>query len=158
MKKLLVLTLFMTFLGFMGAFAQAKKMPQFSFDDLKGGTFASTSLKAGLPTIVFFFDPFCDHCEQQAKWIAADAAKFKNVNLVWVSTEDVNAISKFKSTHFAKAGLDKLHFLKDSKYRFDGYFGYSEALSMYVFNKAGVQVKALKKETPAAELLKAAGL
>lgn len=148
--------LFVLFAFVIGIQAQAqKKMPAFSFLDMSGSTFTNANLPAGSPTIVFFFDPSCEHCAQQAEWIKESQAAFKNTNLVWVSTEEVEPMKKFKKDHFDGTTLTKVYFLKDSKYRFDSYFGYTEAPGIYVYNKDNVLMKEFKKEVQAIELLKA---
>lgn len=154
MKKLALL---FTFLGlFFSLTLQAqKKLPAFSFDDLAGKAFTNTSLKAGFPTIVFFYDPYCEHCNLQAEWIKESQAAFKNVQLLWVTTEqDMTPIQEFKKKHFEGTSLDKVYFLKDTKFRFDSYFGYTEAPGIFVYNKEGVFLKDFRKETMAYDLLK----
>lgn len=158
MKKIsLLFTFFALFLAF-NLQAQTRRLPAFAFDDLSGKAFTNANLKASLSTIVFFYDPFCEHCAQQAEWIKESQAAFKNVQLVWVTAEtDVAAIQKFKETHFGGTTLDKVYFLKDTKYKFDSYFGYTEAPGIYVYNKDGVLLKDYRKETVAYELLKTLG-
>ena len=154
MKNFILLSIFLAFFGLYNASAQ-KKLPQFTFEDLQGKTFGSSNITEGIPTIVIFFDPYCDHCAQEAKWIRQMENSFKNINLVWVSTEAAAAIAKFKEDHFDGSILTKIYFLRDSKFRFDGYFGYSVAPTVHVYNKAGNYVKSFDKETLPADLLQA---
>jgi len=157
MKNFILFYAFFALLGIFSASAQSKqKLPNFTFDDLNGKPFSYERLQKGIPTVVVFFDPYCDHCAKEADWIRQMENSFKNINLVWVSTEEVAAITKFKNEHFEGSILKKIYFLKDSKYRFDSYFGYSVAPTVYVYNKAGNFVKSFDKETVALDLLKAA--
>lgn len=161
MKKffLLILCLGVMSLYTQYAHAQGRKLPVFSFEDLAAKPFTPANLKAGIPTIVFFYDPYCDHCAQQAEWMKGAQAKIKNVNLVWVTTErDIKAIQDFQKLHFGGTTLDKVYFLIDKKFKFDSYFGYTEAPGIYVYNKEGFLAKSFTKETPAAEVLKPIGL
>ena len=137
--------------------AFAQQLPAFSFKDLKEQKFTREQVKTGIPTIVIFFDPYCDHCAQQADWIAGSADAFKQINLVWVTTEMKDATEEFVATHFSGAKLPYQHFLLDTEFMFDGYFGYSEVPSIYLYNAAGKRVKSLDKETPADALLKYLG-
>ncbi len=134
--------------------AFAQKPLQFSFKDLQGKTFTHQQLVPGQPTMVMFFDPYCDHCEQQAKYLRDAKDKFLKVNLVWVTTEDAAAAKSFRDKNLPLSIFPKVHVLTDPEFVFDGYFGYSEVPSIYLFNKEGKRVKDFHHETPAAELLK----
>lgn len=131
-----------------------KELPPFSFLDLNGQPFGIEKLEANVPVIVVFFDPYCDHCAQQAKWIGEAKEQFKNIQLIWVSTEAPDAVKEFAKKHFAATEWKKVHFLIDKQYRFDGYFGYSEVPSIYIYNAARQRVKSFNKETPADILLR----
>ena len=146
------------FLGLCIAFAglslhAQQKLPKFSFTDLEGNTFTYAQLRTDIPTLVFFFDPYCDHCQQQAAWIREAKAQLGNVQQVWVTTEEPVATQNFWDTHLG-TDWDNVHVLIDKQFLFDGYFGYSEIPSIYVYNKQGMQVKSFNKETPAAVLLR----
>lgn len=156
MKNFILLYAFIAFCGVFSASAQTKdKLPQFVFDDLQGKPFGYANIAKGIPTVVFFFDPYCEHCAKEAKWIRDMEDSFTNINLVWVTTEEVAGINKFKSEHFNGTVLTKLYFLKDSKYRFDGFFPYSVAPTVHVYNKNGKYIKSFDKETLPIEILKA---
>jgi len=49
---------------------------------------------------------------------------------------------------------EKVYILQDKQFLFDGYFGYSEIPSIYVYNQQWQRVKAFNKETPADVLLR----
>ncbi len=158
MKKIILFTFFLaTFALFNLAQAQ-KALPKFSFFDLEGKTFTSANLKTGVPTIVFFYDPYCEHCNLQADWINNSYIRVKGMNLVWVSTEEAGPIQEFKKNHFSTNTWDKLYFLRDSGFKFDNYFGYTEAPGIYLYDKNGVLVKDFRKETPTSDLLRPLGL
>lgn len=125
----------------------------FAFKTLDGKPFTKANLKKDKSTLVMFFDPYCDHCELQSKWFAADAAKLKGVQFLLVTTEPtVQASLDFKKKCFGTAAID-VTILLDDKFRFDAYFGYSETPSMYLFNKKGDHTKSYKHETKPAEML-----
>ncbi len=139
-------------IGFSSATAQ-QMLPKFSFTDLSGQAFHYTQLQADMPTLVFFFDPYCDHCQQQATWIKEAKNQLSHIQQIWVSTEEPIAVEDFKNTYLG-SDWNNVHFLVDKKFLFDGYFGYSEIPSIYVYNKDGQRVKAFNKETPAEVLLR----
>ncbi|MBX7242256.1 MAG: redoxin domain-containing protein [Bacteroidia bacterium] len=156
MKQIIYFLSLVVFTGFISLSAQAqKKMPAFTFEDLNARPFTNTNIKQGLSTIVFFYDPYCEHCAQQADWIRESEAAFKNINLVWVSTEDLQPIQEFKAAHFGGTTLDKLYFVRDTKWKFDTYFGYTVAPGVYLYNKDNILLKSYSKETPAIDFLKA---
>lgn len=131
----------------------SQKLPNFAFTDLKDQPFTQQQLKADLPTIVIYFDPYCDHCTQQATWIMEAADKFKQINLLWVTTETQEATEEFVATYFADVSMPNNHVALDTEFMFDGYFGYSEVPSIYLYSAAGKRLKALDEETSAATLL-----
>ena len=62
--------------------AQNKSLPEFSFLNNKNQKITPASLPIGQPVVVFYFDPFCDHCKEQAKIVGQDAAKFGKTTFV----------------------------------------------------------------------------
>lgn len=158
MKKFVLFTFILAFFALFNAAQAQKTLPKFSFFDLAGNTFTYANLKTGVPTIVFFYDPYCEHCNLQAEWISNSYIRVKGMNLVWVSTEEVGPIKEFQKNHFSKNTWDKLFFLRDSGFKFDNYFGYTEAPGIYVYDKNGVLVKDFRKETPTSTLLLPLGL
>ena len=133
-------------------FAQ-QQLPEFSFLSLEGEKFSSENLKNNLPVITLYFDPYCDHCEQQAKWIRAAENHFQNVQLLWVSMEQPEAVTEFKNKYFKGSTLKHLHFVLDTEYQFDKYFGYSEIPSVYIYNQKWLRVAEFHQETEAEKLL-----
>jgi peroxiredoxin len=150
LNRALIFGLFL--LSASGLFAQ-KTIPTFSFQTLEGQRFSKENLEKGLPLIVFFFDPYCDHCQLQADWIVEAADDFREVQMMWVTTEMAEPTQAFKEERFGTTDLPFLHVLLDTEFMFDGYFGYSEVPSMYVYDRNGKLTKSFSKETPAGILL-----
>jgi peroxiredoxin len=153
MKKLTLTTLLLI-VGFY-AFAQQKTppttLPNFVFYRATGGqAYTKASLAAGKPTIVVYFDPFCEHCQQEAAWMKAEAAKFANINVLWVSTEEAASIERFSKERLVGPSFT---FLKDKDYKFDEYFGYSEVPSILVYGSNGAYIAKYTREVPIAILL-----
>ena len=138
-----------------GVLLQAQNnFPAFQFADLEGKAFSNAQLSQDMATIAFFFDPYCDHCAQQAAWISEAPEKFKDIQMIWVSTESPESIKEFATKYFDLEAWKHVHFLVDTNFAFDAYFGYSEVPSIYLFNKKGQRVKAFNRETPADILLR----
>lgn len=150
--KSFIFLVVMSMMGMAGAVAQ-QMLPKFSFTDLSGKPFHYTQLQAEMPTLVFFFDPYCDHCQQQATWIKEAKSQMGNIQQVWVTTEEPIAAEDFMNTYLG-SDWNNVHVLIDKKFLFDGYFGYSEIPSIYVYNKDGQRVKTFNKETPTDVLLR----
>lgn len=132
--------------------ATAQRLPDFSFSAIGNKKITPASLPANKPVIVFFFDPYCDHCEKQAEWIKKDLKKLDGITLLWVSTEALEEINSFAKKYFPSSS--NTIFCGDGEFMFDQWFGYSEVPSIYVYDKNRNRVKAFDKETPVEELLK----
>lgn len=135
------------------------EIPSFSFTTLDGNTFTQAQLDTDKPVFVMMFDPYCEHCEAQAKYIAAEAEKFreKEVQFIWVTLEpDPEAIARFRDTHFEDTGLiPQMTFLMDSNVMFEEYFGYTmDPVNIYCFSPETGKQKYFGEEQEAAALLK----
>lgn len=146
--------IFLAFLSFAGNLVVAQDLPKFSFYDAAKKVFTQANLKPGQPLVVVYFDPDCDHCNKQAQLIQAEVSKFANAQMVWVAfPASIEAITAFGKKYFPAQFGKSFFFLRDNDYTFDRSFGYSEAPSIYVYNKSRKLVKSYsKKEVPAAEL------
>ncbi len=149
----LIVASFFLYISLFNVIQAQEKLPEFQFTDLQGNIFSYAQLQADLPTIVFFFDPYCDHCQQQATWIKEAKNKFAEIQQVWVTTESAEPAKEFQEKYLGD-GWNHAYILLDKQFLFDGYFGYSEIPSIYVYNKDGQRVKAFNKETPAEVLLR----
>ncbi len=131
----------------------AQKLPNFEFFKPNGEVFTNQNLQKGKATIVFFFDPDCDHCQKQADWISASPESFKNAQLLWVSTAEANAINIFHKSKFPRFPYP-IYFVKDKNYKFDSWFGYSVAPTILIYSSTGQLQKSFKNEVPVSELVK----
>lgn len=131
----------------------AQTFPKFLLYTLDGKPYTDKDLP---PTsrgrIVFFFDPYCDHCQKQATFLRQDAAKLQGIQLIWVSTETEEALKKFQKEYLSD--LPGVVLLRDKDFRFDSFFGYSVAPTIYVYDRAG-KLKAIhREEVPTPTLLR----
>jgi len=156
MKNILFIILAGLFSGILGNVdAQTQSLPSFTFYDYGNKAFATSNLKTGVPVIVIYFDPDCDHCNKQAAMIKENIGKFANIQVMWVAfPASQEAIAAFGRKYYAAQYGKNFFFLRDNDYTFDKSFGYSEAPSLYVYNKSGKLVKSYKKnEVSVDELL-----
>lgn len=134
-------------------FAFSQSLPDFDFQDAGGNKVDKSSLIEGQPVIVFYFDPFCDHCQWQANALNEHTEEFKDINLLWVSWAEHEDNEAFYEEYLSR--LDNSIACKDHNYLFDNLFGYSEVPSIYCYNANWELVASFKEEQPAEILLKA---
>lgn len=130
-----------------------KLIPNFKFTDISGKAVTPANLPLGKPVIVFYFDPDCDHCQLESKWVSEQKQLFKGITLLFVSWGEMDALKAFPEKHLPGV-TGNLYITKDEEYRFDEYFGYSEVLSIYVYNSKWVRTASFKGETKPEILVK----
>jgi hypothetical protein len=160
MKQLLLSLVLMLAVGF--SFAQSAEqdkpkgqntnegigtfVPDFKFYDMTDKPFTRLNLPYAHPTIFFYFDPDCDHCQLIATWINSQQELFKGITLVLVSWAEVDAIKEFPGKYLP-AFTGDLFVTKDKEYQIDKWFGYSVTPSIYVYNNKGLRTASFKDET-----------
>jgi peroxiredoxin len=133
--------------------AQSQTLPAFSFTNAKKEKITAASLPQNKPSIIFYFDPFSDKCEEQATKIKGSAAKFADIVIVVVSSASAEDNEAFRKKNLV--GLKNLFVCTDTEFRFDTWFGYSETPSIYVYNKARDRTAAFTKVVSVEEILDA---
>lgn len=128
-------------------------LPDFNFQGLDGKRVTKESLPANQPVIVFYFDPFCDHCQQEATWINENPDLFKGVTLLWAAWGELADIKEFPQKYLPNGPKDMI-FTRDDKFEFDNYFGYSNVPTVYVYNSKWVRTATFDKETKPEILVK----
>jgi hypothetical protein len=130
------------------------QMPEFSFDEIDGTKLSKTDLTPGKPVLFFYFDPDCDHCQEISRRINEKISSFDHATICFVTYSDMEVIKEFPAKHLSGAvGRKNFHFANDTQYKFDSYFGYSEAPTLHVYNSKGVKAKVFRKEVEVAEIL-----
>lgn len=144
-----------------GSLAQAQSedklsVPSFYFTDLEGEAFTNANLSQDKSAMIMLFDPYCDHCDHQAEWIAAAAEQFQDVQFLFVTIEpEKKPIQDFKERHFGQVSLPNLYFTQDLHFKFEDYFGYTnDAVNIYLFKPGKKQPKYFGSEQKAEILLK----
>lgn len=85
----------------------AASIPAFKFFKVKSGIgFTNDDISPNKNTAFILFDPNCGHCQEEAKHLAANYDKLKDVNLYFVSMNDPALMSSFLET-FGKELSDK---------------------------------------------------
>ena len=131
----------------------SQSLPDFSFTTVEGTQLNKAALKPNTPVIVFYFDPYCEVCIQQAATIKKAMDKLANATMVWVSWAEMEDLKIFKDTHLPKA--KNIIVTKDANFMFDGLFGYSEVPAIFVYNASWSLTAKFSKETSVEDLVKA---
>ena len=128
-------------------------LPDFEFSAMNGELISKANIKSKQPVIVFYFDPFCDHCQQEASWINENPEMFKGITMLWVSWGDLADIKAFPGKYLPNVSKDMI-FTRDDKFEFDNYFGYSNIPTVYVYNQNWIRTATFDKETKPEILVK----
>ncbi|MDC1285385.1 peroxiredoxin family protein, partial [Flavobacteriaceae bacterium] len=96
---------------------QLETIPPFSFQTLEQKPFTNSNLKPNIPTIFIYFNSECDYCQYEAESISSNLHEFKNVQLIFVSTENIEIIRQFSEENKLN-NQTNITFLQDSDYLF----------------------------------------
>lgn len=150
--KTLLAVLFLVFATFMPAAAQSnttakiKKLPNFSFYDLKGKKFGADQVKYDKYLTIVYFDPSCEHCIAQTEAMIKQWAKFKHTKMIWVSISDPEPIAEFKQKYFPKN--NDIIFLSDKDLKVFTYFpDIIDTPTIMIYNKDKNRVAMLGETT-----------
>ena len=157
-QKVVYALAFLALFALKTVFAQntPAKLQDFRFYDAGGKAFGKAGLTPDQPLLVFYFNPDCDHCQQQAKWVheGLSQIKSKNGQMMWVSDAEMPEIINFRKNYFPSNIGVPMYFVQDKDMKIDDWFGYSEVPTILVYDRAGNFVVKFKKETPVDELVK----
>ncbi len=135
-------------IGLAGVAHAQLAVPTFSFTDLDGNVFRSEQLDDNRSALIIYFDPWCEHCHQQAEWISALQEGFRDVQVLFITFEpEQEPIRDFRQRHFSGSGWDNVTFLQDLDFQFETYFGYTDdPLYIYCFQPNGSEGKYFGEE------------
>lgn len=77
--------------------AQGPPLPVFNLKDLDGKAFSTASLPDDM--IFIFFNPGCDHCQQEATAIHGRKNEFARHQVYFVSVDSLQVIGKFQKDY-----------------------------------------------------------
>jgi thiol-disulfide isomerase/thioredoxin len=130
-----------------------KQLPNFLFYTLDGNIYMRKNLPEDKHVVIFFFDPYCEHCQAQTKMLTEATVHLSSIFFVFVGTEEIPALKEFENKYLKGKGLHYV-VLKDKDYRFDSYFSYSVAPRLFVYDRSGQYRKDFKNEVHPSEILK----
>lgn len=133
---------------------QLQKIPKFELKTLNNILFSNANLKQGIPTIFIYFNSDCDFCHHEAESISQNLSKFKNVQFVFVSFEQTEAIKKFSELHKLN-NQENIFFLEDNRGEFSIQFNANSIPYILIYNQNNQLVKKHKGQLNANGILRA---
>ena len=109
-------------------------MPSFNFYNLNKQLFTNDSLNNKMSTIFIYFNTECDFCHHEIQEILREKDIFKNVNVLFISSESTVEIKDFVEKQ-SPIKYDFIRFLKDSSDVFYNTFGILSVPSIIIYDK-----------------------
>jgi len=128
-------------------------IPNFSFITLDKKVFTNSDLKLNTPTVFIYFNSDCDFCQYEAQSISEHSTYFKNVQLLFVSTEDILTIKNF-AISYDLLNQSNISFLQDNTDTFSNRFDANSIPFLLVYNKDQVLVKKYKGQLKPTAIMK----
>jgi hypothetical protein len=111
-----------------------KTLPNFTIR-LTDSTKQSTSrLKQNWPTLLVYFNPDCDHCQDEATQLMTHKDLWKKVNIVFVSTAAIPLIKTFQETYNINGS--NIYIGRDEKLFMNKYYEIRFAPFVVLYNKS----------------------
>jgi thioredoxin-related protein len=114
-------------------------------------SFTNNMLQKNKPTILMFFDPDCDHCQEATKNFTARINRFKDVQILMVTIYDFNRIKKFHQD-FKIADFPNIVLTRDAAFDLPRFYGVHSIPDVYVYDKKGKLMRHYKKDIPVEEI------
>ncbi len=123
-------------------------IPPFSITKVPDSSnFTQNLLKKKKPTVLFFFNPDCDHCHLETKNLIAKIDQLKNVQILMISILDFNSIKKFYND-YKIADYPNITMAREATYNLPGFYNIHSIPDVYVYDKKGKFITTFKKEFP----------
>lgn len=130
-----------------------KTIPEFSYQNIKEGIFTNQNLKAETPTIFIYFNTECEYCNEEAQMIHENLKTFENVQIIFISFENIKQIKNFAQNH-QLINHDNVHFLHDSKNTFASTFDINSLPCLLLYDKKQNLIEKVKGQTKPEILIK----
>ena len=128
----------------------AEEIPYFTFTTLDNKRFTKENLDTTRTKLFYYFNSECEHCEKQGSWISKDIEIFDNLEVIFISFEEMDAIKGYQNKfNFVR---DNITFLQDTRLTFSDKFGVGEFPSIILYAKNGKLIKKFEGETKVSEI------
>ncbi len=130
-----------------------KHIPEFDFQHINGERFTQANLKENTPILFVYFNTECEFCNEEAKMIKENSEKFSSIQIVFISFEKPDLITKFATKHQLNK-YDNIDFLHDSKITFATLFDVNSLPCLVLYDENQNLIEKIKGQTKAETLLK----
>ena len=130
-----------------------KTIPDFEYQNTKGGLYSNNNLQPNTPTVFVYFNSDCEFCNEEAQMIQDNIQKFANCQLVFISFEKPEIIKDF-ANKYKLYNHDNIHFLLDSKATFATTFDLKSLPCLVLYNKNQQLIEKIKRQTKVSTLVK----
>lgn len=72
-----------------------KNIPAFQLQQANNATFSTSKLKKGVPTVIMFFSPGCDHCIHQFEDMVKNMSMLKSYQIVMATYQPIEELADF---------------------------------------------------------------
>lgn len=133
---------------------QLEIIPEFDFLTLEQQPFTKADLKPNLNTIFIYFNSQCDFCQHEAQSISNNLDSFKNVQIIFISTESIDTIKKF-SEQYNLNNQQNITFLNDNLNTFSSRFDANNIPYLLIYDQNQKLIKKHKGQLNAKGILRA---
>lgn len=130
-----------------------KTIPEFSYSNVNGENFTNENLKEHTPVIFIYFNTDCEYCNEETKMIQENIERFKNIQIIFISFENINLIKKF-AQNYKLNHYDNIHFLHDAKATFSSTFDVTSLPCIVLYDKNQKLIEKIKGQTKPEILIK----
>ncbi|QMU64205.1 MAG: redoxin domain-containing protein [Flavobacteriaceae bacterium] len=130
-----------------------KTIPDFSYATLNNTIFANNNLNPNLSTVFLYFNSECDYCQYEAQSIADSIDKFKDIQLIFISTEPADKIKMF-SGQYNLNNKENIIFLNDNEDSFSKLFNANSIPFTLIYDKEQNLIKTHKGQLNAIGILR----
>lgn len=129
-----------------------KTIPNFSFKTIENTDFTQNNISNNLPKLFIYFNSECEFCNAEAGKIQENLERLKNVQLLFISHEEINGIINFAKKHQLE-NKPNIIFLSDSKLEFSELFDAKTLPFMLLYSKENKLIKKFKGITNPKKIL-----
>ena len=129
----------------------AKTIPYFTFTTLDNHRFTKDDFDNVRTKLILYFNSECEHCEKQGKWLSDEISSFDDLELTFISFEEMDAIKSYRDKY--NFNRKNITFLQDSRLTFSDKFGVETFPSILIYTKEGKLVKKFEGETRVTTIL-----
>ncbi len=110
-------------------------------------SFTNNKMQKDIPTVIIFFAPDCDHCQEATKNLTAKMELLKNVQIVMVAGMEYGIVKKFYAD-YKLANYPNITVTRDPLFKLPQYYSVHSIPDVYVYDKKGKYLNHFKKDIP----------